>query len=129
MTGRKQNKMDPYKVLGIDRDASEEEIKAAYRRKARIYHPDENPKDEDAALKMNEINEAYEMIKNRKGSDETLWQEDGYSYENEKTPEAYSPVRQNFLFHPVFRRVVILILIASMAVMSVLAAFFQALGR
>ena len=55
---------DPYKVLGVSPDASDEEIKKAYRRLAKKYHPDLNPGDEEAARKMKEINEAYEQIKN-----------------------------------------------------------------
>ena len=55
---------DPYKVLGISRDASDEEIKRAYRRLAKKYHPDLNPGDEVAAKKMQEVNAAYERIKN-----------------------------------------------------------------
>ena len=56
--------MDPYKVLGISPDATDEEIKQAYRRLAKKYHPDLNPGDEAAAKKMQEINAAYEKIKN-----------------------------------------------------------------
>ena len=56
--------MDPYSVLGVSPEASEEEIKQAYHRLARKYHPDQNPGDEAAARKMNEINAAYEQIKN-----------------------------------------------------------------
>ena len=55
---------DPYKVLGVSPDASDEEIKRAYRRLAKQYHPDLNPGDEAAAKKMQEINAAYEQIKN-----------------------------------------------------------------
>lgn len=55
---------DPYKVLGVSPDASDEEIKQAYRRLAKKYHPDLNPGDEVAAQKMQEINAAYEQIKN-----------------------------------------------------------------
>lgn len=55
---------DPYKVLGVERDASKEEIKRAYRKKAKEYHPDLHPDDPHAAEKMNEINEAYDMLQN-----------------------------------------------------------------
>ena len=55
---------DPYQVLGVSPDATDEEIKQAYRRLAKKYHPDLNPGDEEAARKMQEINAAYEQIKN-----------------------------------------------------------------
>ena len=55
---------DPYKVLGVSPNASDEEIKTAYRRLAKKYHPDLNPGDTRAAEKMNEINAAYDQIKN-----------------------------------------------------------------
>lgn len=55
---------DPYKVLGVDRNASDEEVTKAYRKLAKKYHPDLNPGDEAAAQKMSEINAAYDMIKN-----------------------------------------------------------------
>ena len=54
---------DPYKVLGVAPDASDEEIKKAYRDLAKKYHPDMNPGDAKAAEKMNEINDAYDRIK------------------------------------------------------------------
>lgn len=55
---------DPYKVLGVSPNASDDEIKAAYRKLAKKYHPDLNPGDAYAAQKMNEVNEAYDQIKN-----------------------------------------------------------------
>ena len=55
---------DPYKVLGVSPDASDEEIKKAYRKLAKQYHPDLNPGDEVAAKKMQQINAAYDQIKN-----------------------------------------------------------------
>ena len=55
---------DPYEVLGVDRNASDDEIKNAYRKLAKKYHPDLNPGDEVAAEKMNEVNAAYDAIRN-----------------------------------------------------------------
>lgn len=55
---------DPYRVLGLTPDATDEEVKQAYRRLAKKYHPDMNPGDPEAAKKMNEINAAYDQIKN-----------------------------------------------------------------
>lgn len=55
---------DPYKILGVSRDASDEEIKRAYRQLAKKYHPDRNPGDAEAAKKMQQVNAAYEQIKN-----------------------------------------------------------------
>ena len=55
---------NPYQILGVSPDASDEEIKKAYRALAKKYHPDLNPGDKAAAQKMQEINAAYEQIKN-----------------------------------------------------------------
>jgi curved DNA-binding protein len=51
-----------YKLLGIDKNASAEDIKKAYRKLARQYHPDVNPNDKEAQKKFQEINEANEVL-------------------------------------------------------------------
>lgn len=56
--------IDYYKILGIQKDASEKEIKKAYRKLARKYHPDLNPNDNEAERKFKEINEANEVLSN-----------------------------------------------------------------
>jgi len=55
---------DPYRVLGLQPGASDEEVRRAYRQLAKKYHPDVNPGDAHAAEMMNRINAAYDQIKN-----------------------------------------------------------------
>lgn len=56
-------KRDYYEVLGVNKDASPDEIKKAFRKLAMKYHPDRNPGDKSAENKFKEINEAYEVLK------------------------------------------------------------------
>lgn len=56
--------IDYYKVLGVDRNASEKEIKKAFRKMARKYHPDLNPGDKEAEKKFKQVNEANEVLSN-----------------------------------------------------------------
>ena len=59
-----ENKRDYYEVLGVDKNASADDIKKAYRKKALQYHPDRNPGDKEAEAKFKECNEAYEVLSN-----------------------------------------------------------------
>jgi len=56
---------DYYAILGVKRNASEREIKQAYRQLARKYHPDVNPGDKSAEAKFKQINEAYELLSDK----------------------------------------------------------------
>ena len=55
-------KRDYYEVLGVDKNASEDEIKKAYRKLAIKYHPDKNPDDKNAEEKFKEAAEAYDVL-------------------------------------------------------------------
>ncbi len=57
-----ENKRDYYEVLGVEKSASDEQIKKAYRKQAKKYHPDMNPGDKEAEAKFKEVNEAYEVL-------------------------------------------------------------------
>ncbi len=102
---------DPYKVLGVSPDASDEEIKKAYRALAKKYHPDLNPGDEAAAQKMQEINAAYEQIKNPEKTYRSAGASGGYggyggfggydpfsgSYRSESREDSYLRSAQQYL--------------------------------
>ena len=76
---------DYYKVLGVDKNSTEKEMKSAFRRLAREHHPDVNPGDPQAEARFKEINEAYEVLSDpekrakydRLGADWRHWQQAG----------------------------------------------------
>ena len=55
---------DYYKILGVSKDSSQDEIKKAYRKQAMKYHPDKNPGDSASESKFKEISEAYDVLSN-----------------------------------------------------------------
>ena len=83
--------LDYYKVLGLDKSASQDDIKKAYRKLARKYHPDLNPNDEDAKKKFQEINEANEVLTDT----EKRKKYDQYG-ENWKHGEEYEKAQQQY---------------------------------
>ena len=101
---------DPYKILGVSRDASDDEIKQAYRRLAKQYHPDRNPGDEAAAKKMQQINAAYEQIKNPEKTQPNpgSYQSQGYDpfgrgYAQEDTGDPYLRSAYNYIRYGRYR--------------------------
>lgn len=76
---------DYYKILGVERNAGEDDIRKAYRKLAMQYHPDRNPNDKQAEERFKEINEAYQVLNDQKkrahydrlGSEYSTWQQRG----------------------------------------------------
>lgn len=69
-------RMDYYRILGVSREASDEEIKKAYRKLVFQHHPDRNPDSKDAEGKIREINAAYEIVgdaEKRRSYDRLFW--------------------------------------------------------
>ena len=90
--------IDYYKILGISKNASKEEIKKAYRKLARKFHPDINPGDKEAEKKFKEINEANEVLshpENRAKYDEygKDWKH-AEAFEKAKQQQQYNPRQQ-----------------------------------
>ena len=59
---KKSKRKDYYKILGLEKDATDNDVKKAYRKLAIIHHPDKNPDDEHAAERFKDIGEAYETL-------------------------------------------------------------------
>ncbi|MCJ1307244.1 hypothetical protein MMC25_000890 [Agyrium rufum] len=59
---KKAKRKDYYKILGVEKDAGDNEIKKAYRKLAIVHHPDKNPGDEEAEIRFKDIGEAYETL-------------------------------------------------------------------
>src|SRR2546430_4031735 len=81
---------DYYKILGVDKNASQKDIQKAYRKLARQYHPDVNPDDKSAEEKFKDINEANEVLSDpekRKRYDEL----GGYYQQYGRWPDSSGP--------------------------------------
>ena len=59
---KKSKRKDYYKILGVEKDATEQEIKKAYRKLAIVHHPDKNPDDPHAEERFKEVQEAHETL-------------------------------------------------------------------
>jgi molecular chaperone DnaJ len=93
---------DYYEVLGVKRDATEKDIKQAYRRLARKYHPDVNPGDKSAEAKFKEINLAHEVLsdKDKRAKYDKYGDKWQYADQFEKAGAAGGPQSQYYEYSP-----------------------------
>ncbi len=87
---------DYYKILGVKRDAPEKEIKQAYRKLARKYHPDLNPGDKAAEAKFKDINEAYEVLSDKEKRKKYDRYGDQWQYADQFEQAGYQQPPQDF---------------------------------
>lgn len=88
---------DYYNILGVKRNASEKEIKQAYRRLARKYHPDVNPDDKSAEARFKDINEAHEVLSNKESREKYDLYGDQWQYADQFAKAGGRPnVRYDF---------------------------------
>jgi molecular chaperone DnaJ len=81
---------DYYSILGVEKTATEDEIKQAYRRLAKRYHPDKNRGDKEAERRFKEINEAYEVLSDKqKRAKYDQFRDGGYQYQDSDFAEAF----------------------------------------
>jgi molecular chaperone DnaJ len=93
---------DYYDILGVKRDANEKDIKQAYRRMARKYHPDVNPGDKSAEAKFKEVNSAYEILsdKDKRAKYDKYGDKWQYADQFEKAGGAAGPQSQYYEYSP-----------------------------
>lgn len=85
-------KKTPYEVLQVSKNATEDELKKAYRRLSKIYHPDMNPGDKEAEIRFKEVSESYETLKDpqkRKKLDMDLYNYEGHTTSTTVNSSAY----------------------------------------